>query len=196
MHFLSLNLSVFLMLLVGVNSTNIDINTAMPSFLNVMAMHFNNSMDYLYTSKQFDSQYMERPGMAKFLMQASDFEWEQGIDFLKKYFQRDGTINDFRDSIWFGGQGALTLSETDSQKFIKYSSTFGNLLDDAETTFGAMNTARHQAITSAANYEIAHYLDDKLEKKAERIYELKKYKTIVNQLDGYGVAIHAFDSNL
>lgn len=47
---------------------------------------------------------MQRPGMAKYLMEASDFEWEEGLDFLKKYMQREGNIANFRSNMAVSGK--------------------------------------------------------------------------------------------
>ncbi|XP_037793340.1 uncharacterized protein LOC119588771 [Penaeus monodon] len=107
-------------------------------FLEIMSKHFSDSLKYLYTSKQYDSQYMQRPGMAKYLMEASDFEWEQGLDFLKKYMQRQGTIANFRHNLNVLGKGELTF-ENGEDKFEKYFGTFTNLISDAETKFSQMN---------------------------------------------------------
>ncbi|XP_063604364.1 uncharacterized protein LOC134779917 [Penaeus indicus] len=163
-------------------------------FLEIMNNHFSDSLKYLYTSKQYDSQYMQRPGMAKYLMEASDFEWEQGLDFLKKYMQRQGNIADFRDKLVVSGKGELTFGN-DEDKFEKYFGTFTNLISDAEDKFNQMN---HVELRTGNNvdYEICHYLDDKLEKNVARIYELKTHSTNLEKLKSLGVAVNVFDSAL
>nr|QIZ86619.1 DOPA decarboxylase [Penaeus vannamei] len=155
---------------------------------------FNDSLKYLYTSKQYDSQYMQRPGMAKYLMEASDFEWEEGLDFLKKYMQREGNIANFRSNMAVSGKGELTLAANED-KFQKFFETFTTLISDAETKFSEMNHGDFRTGNNV-DYEICHYLDDKLEKNVARIYELKTHSTNLNKLKTLGVAVNAFDSAL
>lgn len=167
-------------------------------FLELMAQHFTQSLNYLYTSKQYGSQYMERPGMAKYLMDASDFQWEEGIDFLKKYMQREGNIADFRDNLVVSGKGELTFAENEN-KFDKYSGSFATLISDADSQFNEMNLIHSRTAGTnrrVGDHEIRHYLDDKLEKKAERIYELKTHKANIDKLKDLGIAVNVFDSAL
>ncbi|XP_027239162.2 uncharacterized protein [Penaeus vannamei] len=170
-------------------------STAVPEkFLEIMNKHFSDSLKYLYTSKQYDSQYMQRPGMAKYLMEASDFEWEEGLDFLKKYMQREGNIANFRSNMAVSGKGELTLAANED-KFQKFFETFTTLISDAETKFSEMNHGDFRTGNNV-DYEICHYLDDKLEKNVARIYELKTHSTNLNKLKTLGVAVNAFDSAL
>ncbi|XP_042861203.1 uncharacterized protein LOC122246605 [Penaeus japonicus] len=206
MGFLMMKLGALLVLAVAAASAE-NLNPEVPSFVNtnqgkkfleLMAQHFTQSLNYLYTSKQYGSQYMERPGMAKFLMDASDFQWDEGIDFLKKYMQREGNIVDFRDNLVVSGKGELTFAE-DENKFDKYSGSFATLISDAEDQFNEMNLIHSK--TAGANrrvgdQEIRHYLDDKLETKAARIYELKTHKTNLDKLKDLGIAANVFDSAL
>lgn len=203
MRFLLASLSIVLSLAFAANADSITPQAApvqLHSLLEIMNMHFQQSMDYLYTSKQYGSQYVERPGMAKLLMEASDFEWEQGLDFLKKFLQREGKVKTVLDKLAVTSSGQLSMSETNDERFEKYAGTFDILIDDAQNIFKKMSDAHSAPITSASptvfDYEIAHYLDDKLEKKAARIYELKNHQTTLSKMKDVGIAVDAFDASL
>lgn len=197
-----ISLSILLTVAVAVNGDSISLNgqfKVADPFLDVMNSYFEDSFNYLFTSKQYESQYVQRPGMSKFLKEASDFGWEEGIEFLKKFLQRKGRLNDFRKKLDLTSLGELTMSSSEN-RFQKYSMTIDNLLQDAVGKFEMMNNIFSSASvgnqTHAADHEICHYLDEKLEKKAERIYDLRQHKTTLDKMKSFGIAVNAFDSSL
>lgn len=164
--------------------------------LDLMNKHLQNSLDYLYTSKQYDSQYLGRPGMAKYLKKMSDDEWEEGLDTLKKFLQRGGKVEDFRDKVNVDAKGQLEFSD-DENKYSKYVETFGNIHKDSTRKFLLMN----RIISKASKHklfeaEICHYLEESLTKEAERMYELKTHETIAKGLESVGVGLSLFDASL
>lgn len=68
-------------------------------------------------SKQYDSQYWERPGMAKYLKELSDNQWEEGLDTLKKYMQRGGKIDDFRGKVNVNAKVRISFFREQFQDF-------------------------------------------------------------------------------
>lgn len=62
-------------------------------------------------SQQYGSQFVQRPGMAKLLKEASDKNWEEGLDILKKSLQRGGlTEYIFQPSFVASGKVSVSLS--------------------------------------------------------------------------------------
>lgn len=169
------------------------------NFAGLMNAHFNNSVNYMLTSKQYDSQYMERPGMAKLLREASDREWEEGMDMLKKYMQRGGNIAIFNDKININAKAQLANYDS---RFDSYTTTLDGLLTDAHNRFDTINTLhgdsnKHSNSNNRIpDFDIGHYLDNKLSEEAEIIYKLKSHKTTLDQMSSLGVAISMFDEAL
>jgi len=164
--------------------------------LSIMNRHFDRSLKYLYTSKQYESQYLERPGMARYLQEASDDQWEEGLEALKKYMERGGTIDDFREKLEVKGQGHVNFTRL-NHKGNRYARTISDLMEDSENMFKKMNQVRHRFTKeNTRDAEIAHYLDEKLEKEAECTYKLKGYDAIISQMKHLGVAVKMFDSSL
>lgn len=161
--------------------------------LRLMNTHFQDSLKYMYTSKQYGSQYFEQPGMAKYLKEASDYEWEQGLEALKKYMQRGGTILDFRNSIQVNAKGEVNPDDINQRKCNKYAKTFKNVWKDSKNKFVLMNEI--SSITPQ-DPEISHYLDGKLSKEAERMYECKIYETMTKSLKPLGLGLKLFDESL
>jgi len=163
-------------------------------FVDLMNDHFDKSVEYMLTSKQYGSQYMERPGMAKLLMDASDREWEEGMDVLKKYMQRGGEIQVFNEQININAQPQL--ADYDNRTGL-YATTLDGLLTDAEARFDSFNRL-HQKSQQKLHYDfdIGHFLDDKLEEEAETIYKLTSHKKTLAQMSSLGVAVSMFDEAL
>jgi len=166
--------------------------------LDLMKMNFDHSLKNLYTSMQYGSQYLERPGMAKYLREASDSEWEAGLDVLKKYMQRGGDIETFRTKFNVTGKGEV-LATGYNDRSGQYQLTLAARLEDSQEKFKLMNGIHYLATGAAStegDYDIGHYLDDKLSKETERMYELQNHVTAFNKMKTLGVAARAFDSSL
>jgi len=165
-------------------------------FVELMNTHFDHSVKYMLTSKQYGSQYMERPGMAKLLMDASDREWEEGMDVLKKYMQRGGDIEAFNEKININAKAQLANYDN---RFDSYATTLDGLLTDANNRFDTINTLHMQAnkhSNKIPDFDIGHFLDKKLSEEAETIYKLTSDKTTLDQMKTLGVAISMFDEAL
>jgi len=166
----------------------IDNDSCSNHLVELMNAHFDKSVNYILTSKQYDSQYMERPGMAKLLKEASDEEWEEGMDTLKKYMQRGGNIGTFNNKININAEAQLANYNT---RFASYSTTLNGLLEDVLNRFDYMMKPRLHK-----DFDIGHFLEDKLAKAAKTIYKLKSHKTTLDQMKTLGVAVSMFDEAL
>jgi len=172
-----------------------DAKPEVQEVLNIMKRHFDLSLDYLYTGVQFASQDGERPGLAKKLRDMSDAQWEAGMAALNKYLEHGGTtIGD--DSLvkklnFEGGQKArLNLGSSDS-----YLDTIKTLSNNSNDTLTLYNDAYKMAYDNK-NGDIAHYLEEKIEKEIEHRHELQGHITNLNAMKGIGAAVALFDSNL
>jgi len=166
--------------------------------LDLMKINFDHSLRNLYTSMQYGSQYLERPGMAKYLRETSDSEWEEGLDVLKKYMQRGGDIENFRSKLDVTGRGGVESSGYISRSN-QYQVTLQALLEESQSKFNLMNEIHYKATgaqQTEGDYDIGHYLDEKLSKETERMYELKNHEITFNKMKNLGVAARAFDSSL
>jgi len=172
-------------------------------FIAALNAHFDKSVNYMLTSKQYDSQYMERPGMAKLLKEASDEEWEEGMDMLKKYMQRGGNSQKIMAGININAKPNVANFQTRS---VSYATTLNDLLIDAKARFGSFNSL-HKDFTfhksrngdrraHEPDFELGHFMDKKLSKEAENIYKLESYKTTLDKISKMGVAISMFDEAL
>ncbi|XP_037793338.1 uncharacterized protein LOC119588769 [Penaeus monodon] len=161
--------------------------------MNLMNKHLQDSLTYLFTSKQYHSQYWERPGMAKYLKELSDKEWEEGLDTLKKFMQRGGKIGDFREQVKVSARGQLR-SSSDEMKNDPMPESLKKIHRDSKRKFSIRNGLMVKVCTKDA--EICHFLEEGLAKEAERMYELKSYHTIAFGLKTGGVGLSLFDASL
>jgi len=161
--------------------------------LDIMQKHFDSSLDYLYTGVQYDSQYGERPGLAKKLRAKSDAEWEAGMEALNKFLEHGGSTDQgFVGKLHF--QGGETAKLGSNSKGQTYASTLKKLSDDSETKLHTYNTIWNRAIGNDG--DIAHYLEEKIEKEQKYSHELKGHITTFEAMKNIGPAVAAFDSNL
>merc|ERR1719285_624162 len=138
--------------------------------LDIMKMHFDHSLDYLYTGVQYDSQYGERPGLAKKLRGMSDAEWEAGMAALNKFLEHGGsTDSNFVNKLHF--QGGETAKMGISSKGQTYAYTLKKLAEDSLNKQNLYNPAFSRAILNDG--DIAHYLEEKIEKEVKHSHELK-----------------------
>jgi len=194
---LSMAFFVYTNATLGANTDKLvaDAKPEVQEVLNIMKKHFDLSLDYLYTGVQFASQDGERPGLAKKLRDMSDAQWEAGMAALNKYLEHGGTtIGD--DSLvkklnFEGGQKArLNLGSSDS-----YLDTIKTLSNNSNDTLTLYNDAYKKAYDNK-NGDIAHYLEEKIEKEIEHRHELQGHITNLNAMKGIGAAVALFDSNL
>ncbi|XP_042231305.1 uncharacterized protein LOC121872560 isoform X2 [Homarus americanus] len=163
--------------------------------MDLMKKHFDDSLKYLYTSKQYGSQFVERPGMAKLLMDASDNQWEEGLDFLKKYLQRGGTLDE-NFVLSFTGKGELTLDNTEVIAD-KYVNTLKDIVIDSISRSHKMNKMHHVASKwRHGDPEIGHFLDNKLKAEAEYTRKMAGHVVTLKKMKTLGVALNMFDANL
>jgi len=161
--------------------------------LDIMKMHFDHSLDYLYTGVQYDSQYGERPGLAKKLRGMSDDEWEAGMSALNKFLEHGGSTNlKFVNKFQFGG--GETAKTGISSKGQTYAFTLKKLAEDSLEKQSTYNKAWKLAFNNDA--DIAHYLEEKIEKEVKHSHELNGQITTFEAMKGIGAAVAAFDSNL
>merc|ERR1712212_934999 len=159
----------------------------------IVKMHFDHSLDYLYTGVQYDSQYGERPGLAKKLRGMSDAEWEAGMSALNKFLEHGGSTDlNFVNKLHF--QGGETAKMGISSKGQTYAYTLRKLADDSLAKQNLYNTAYSRAIVNDG--DIAHYLEEKIEKEVKHSHELKGHITTFESMKGIGAAVAAFDSNM
>lgn len=169
------------------------------NLLDLMKKHFDLSMKYLLTSKQYGSQYVERPGMAKLLNEGSSRHWEAGMAILNKFLQRGGSISDENFKPAFSVGGAPEVSVPLGEPSTSYINTLWSLLEDSKELSRSMNHLHHLGGRKADNggdAEISHYFDEKLEKEAEFTRELAGHINTLQKMSSSGIAINLFDSNL
>lgn len=168
--------------------------------LDLMKKHFDLSMDYLLTSKQYGSQYVQRPGMAKYLNEASSRQWEEGMDILKKFLERGGSITDVNFKPAFNVQGTPELNLAETNGFNdNYVGTLRGMLEESKSLMKTMNHLHHlggKTYENGGDAEIAHYFDTKLEKEAELTRKLAGHAITLQKMSKLGVAINMFDSDL
>jgi len=161
--------------------------------LDIMQKHFDLSLNYLYTGVQYGSQYGERPGLAKKLRGMSDAEWEAGMAALNKYLDHGGSTDAvFVSKLHF--KGGETASLTKASKGQVYMDTLQTLSSDSLTMLDLYNKVYERAIRNDG--DIAHYLEEKIEKEVKHSHELKGHITNLESMKGIGAAVAAFDSNL
>ncbi|KAK7063313.1 hypothetical protein SK128_007886 [Halocaridina rubra] len=171
--------------------------------LGLMKEHLQFSMNYLLTSKQYGSQYVQHPGMAKFLLEASDRHWEEGMDVLKKYLQRGGkvpsTVPDFKGNFVFAGNPQLQMSGTDETIKDKYVDYLQTMLDNSKQLSKFMNRLYRKAgknFDQGGDAEFAHYFSDKSKNEAKITRELAGHINTFTKMKDLGLALTTFDSHL
>lgn len=162
--------------------------------LDIMQKHFDHSLDYLYTGVQYDSQYGERPGLAKKLRGMSDAEWEAGMAALNKFLEHGGsTDQQFVSKLHF--KGGETANMGRSSKGQLYADTLQTLADDSQDMLTLYNSVYTHAL-ELKDGDIVHYLEEKIEHEVEHSHELKGQITTFGAMKNIGAAVAAFDSNL
>ncbi|XP_045593836.1 ferritin light chain isoform X2 [Procambarus clarkii] len=164
--------------------------------MELMETNFDYSLSYLFSSKQYGSQYIERPGMSKFLMEASDKHWKEGFDVLQKFLQRGGNFDDVSLSVKGKGYHNLTVTGGSGENYVN---TLEDVLENCQGRYEQMNKLCHKANkspSSSGDAEIAHYLEEKLEDEAKRLRELYGHIVTLKKMKSLGVALNMFDSNL
>jgi len=169
--------------------------------LDIMQLHFDHSLDYLYTGIQYGSQDGERPGLAKKLRGMSDAQWEAGMAALNKYLEHGGpTDQTFVNKLNFKGEQRANLTKNiNSQHYID---TISTLYDDTKKMLGLYSNVYSTSIPNSGDIatsdviDIAHYLEEKIEKEIEHRHQLKGHLTNLEAMKGIGAAVALFDNNL
>jgi len=167
--------------------------------LDIMQLHFDHSLDYLYTGVQYASQDGERPGLAKKLRGMSDAEWEAGMAALNKYLEHGGaTDHTFVNKLHFKGGERANLTKTGN-----YIESITTLYENSQKTLKLYNNVYNRAIhndgddiASSDDIDIAHYLEEKIEKEIEHRHQLKGHITNLEAMKGIGAAVALFDNSL
>lgn len=169
----------------------------------LMKAHFDVSIKQLLTSKQYGSQSMERPGMAKLLMEESNRHWDDAIDTLKEYLQIGGTvdtnfINDFR----FTGKGELKMDGTEQPK-MKYLDTLKEIMTTSRNFITELTNAHHVAVKrerpsveAYGDAEVARFLLSQAEKESKMAHKMAIHCVNYNSVKNIGVAQDMFDEHL
>jgi len=169
--------------------------------LDIMQLHFDHSLDYLYTGIQYGSQDGERPGLAKKLRGMSDAQWEAGMAALNKYLEHGGpTDQTFVNKLNFKGEQRANLTKNiNSQHYID---TITTLYEDTQKMLGLYSNVYSTAIPNNGDIaasdviDIAHYIEEKIEKEIEHRHQLKGHLTNLEAMKGIGAAVALFDNNL
>jgi len=170
----------------GAQDINMDV-------LDIMQKHFDHSLDYLYTGVQYASQDGERPGLAKKLRGMSDAEREAGMAALNKFLEHGGSTDlNFVKKLQF--KGGETAKMGIASKGQTYAYTLKKLDEDSQEKLSLYNTVYSRAILNDG--DIAHYLEEKIEKEVKHSHELKGQITTFEAMKSIGPAVAAFDSNL
>jgi len=162
--------------------------------LNIMQKHFDSSLDYLYTGVQYDSQYGERPGLAKKLRGMSDAEWDAGMSALNKFIEKGGSTDQaFVSKLHFQGGDVTNMGR--SSKGQMYAETLKLMATKSQEKLDLYNPAYSRAVTNNDG-DMAHYLEEKIEKEVEHLHKMNGHMTTFKSMQGIGAAVAAFDSNL
>lgn len=167
--------------------------------LDVMRGHFNTSLDFLFESKVYDSQYVQRPGMAKLLSKESDRHWEEGMSVLKKYLHLGGTTYDssFQNSMSFG-KGSDVFDQTGTAHD-KYKGSFKTLMTVSRRLGNAISDLCHVANHRTAAHgdvAVAHYLEEKAEKESEVARNMVGHYMTLQKMESFGIAFDIYDKSL
>ncbi|XP_018021641.1 uncharacterized protein LOC108677853 [Hyalella azteca] len=180
-------------------------------YLKHMKAHFDNSLDYLFTSNAFADQSFERPGMGKILREASDRHWQLGINALKKYLQRGGDTPDlntasnsisaygfisdepaqlrreeiFKRAFEFTGENLLKSDHKDTPDFpATYLKTLEEVTQDSKDMVVALNLLHKGSTQRHGNGPYDADMAHFLEEKMEQEVEvLRKFKNLHTTLD-------------
>lgn len=166
--------------------------------LDLMTGHFNNSLEYLFTSKFYGSQFSERPGMAKLLAEESDRHWEEGMDVLKKYLQIGGTTDGvFPTSMNFKVE--TNMFTRPEALHDKYKDSLKSVMEDSRRLVNAVSDLYHDANhrpSSHGDADVAHFLQEKAEEEAAVARKMVGHYITIQKMSSFGMALDIFDKNL
>jgi len=175
-------------------------------YLAVMKAHFDGSLKYLFKSFQFSGQAVQRPGMANLLRQKSDRHWQEGMDFMKKYFQKGGQADNSNFQSLFSYQSVFTqLPET-----LHPSSSFSSEMNDF---FVKEMSALTQHTKDFANQikaiklpkghrdpDMANFIQEKHEHEVQSVREFtlanRNLELMYTDDHKNGMALYMFDQSL
>ncbi|MBO1764728.1 hypothetical protein JQN64_26450 [Escherichia coli] len=169
------------------------------SFMDLMKSHFDTSLDFLFASKFYGSQYIERPGMAKLLAEESDRHWEEGMDVLKKYLQLGGVTHEdgFLDKMSFTSKNVLP-SQTEPSH-VKYISSLKAVMGKSRDMVNAYTDLNHEAGRKHGgngDADVSHFLQEKAEKESEVARKMAGHYVTLQKMDASGIALGIFDKEL
>jgi len=155
-----------------------------------MKKHFDTSIKQLFLSFKMKSKVMERPGLAKVIRERSDANWEEGLSYTKKFFQRGGHFNHTALGENFQFVGASPARVAD------YSSALAGVVDDSTNTANTLHTefASHHCVRK--DPDMAQFLQEKTANERDTLRELQIIQTNLNSLSANGMALHIFDGTL
>jgi len=162
-----------------------------------MKKHFDTSIKQLFLSFKMKSKSMERPGLAKVIRERSDANWEEGLSYAKKFFQRGGHFNHtaFEENFQFDGASPTHL-EASSDRVAHYSSALAGVVDDSTSTANTLHSefASHHCVRR--DPDMAQFIQEKTANERETLRELQIIQTNLNSLSTNGMALHIFDGTL
>lgn len=167
-------------------------------FMGLMKTHFDASLDFLFASKYYGNQAVERPGIAKLLAGESDRHWEEGMDTLKKYLQLGGVTykNTFKQNMAFKGENDLP-KQRDAHE-VTYRESLKTVMEKSRNLVNAItelnNGATHK-VEFKGDADVAHFLQDKAKEESEVARKMAgHYITLVKM--NSTIALGIFDKEL
>jgi len=172
---------------------------------NLARYAFLDSIDDLLASFNVKSQLVQKPGLGKLLREESDRKWEDGLSYVKKYFQVGQSTSGQAFSNNFPITN-VTLQDLMVEHISVDASSSSAILDFYQKMFLKGNTRiieTHQQLSKAfETFKGLHDSDTTLfiQEKSEKTRKLKNdfaiKKKILEQLINNGIGVHLFDESL
>jgi len=172
-----------------------------------MKAHFDGSLKYLFKSFQFSGQAMQRPGMAALLRGKSDEHWQEGLVFMRKFFQRGGEVNATRFQNHFSFEGSfaeLPLSiNPESTSTVEMSDFYAHemleLTRDTEVFAEGIKAIRAH-VKAHRDPDMAHFVQEKHEHEVKNVRKYtiaqRNLQLMYSPSNRNGLALHMFDQSL
>jgi len=159
-----------------------------------MKQHFDTSIKQLFLSFKVKSKLMERPGLGKVIRERSDANWEEGLSYAKKFFQRGGLFNysTFQEKFNFVGTSPSLVAD--------YNTALKDLVDDSTNTANSLHSdfashlRHHHCIRT--DPDMAQFIQEKTASEWQTLRDLKIMQTNLESLSGNAMALHIFDGTL
>jgi len=163
--------------------------------LKQMKTHFETSVTQLFSSFKLQSRVLERPGLSKLVRARSDENWKEGMDYAKKFFQREGNLNytEFTTNFKFEG---VTPRHVDGLYAEFYRSELDSLVTSSQNIANQLHSSYISDICNRVDPDMAKFVQDKTTEERETLRDMKILQNNLHSLFSNGMAVHIFDNTL